>query len=479
MDPWNILNIDPTENISIIKKAYAQKLKIHHPEDDPQGYQNLRQAYDNALKYAKRIDKSKESQSYETETSIDRSYELQSTLLIKNFPTGEKTEYENSLHLPIHMEMLNNQTHIPSIYEQNAEFMVQVESLYNNFFSRIDIKNWKVLLNNDLMWNIDNKRTLSNLMLNFLSCHHYLPQEVWIILDDNFYWCNRDNNIYHFYNDEFIMYIQKQITDSKPLNYSFFKPLERVDYEKFLEYREKAYDNFTENNLPAANRYIERANTIYQYDPDLLRLEGEISLHNGNINNAISAFSKTISINPNDLDAIFHRATSYYEKKQLQEALEDYTKVYSKTPDKNEIPLLMGKSYFKIGALEKAKYWTLQSLIINSSHNEAKAFLSQIYAKLRIKLTKELEKDPSSKDLKLRLDAINREALKGSKKITDKHSNNKIINSKIIIIFLVNFIKFTLYAFLILFILALAFATKIGILILIFKLFKHLISKKD
>ncbi|WP_064200232.1 hypothetical protein [Brevibacillus brevis] len=54
MNIWRILDIDPTEDISTIKKAYAKKLKLHHPEDDPEGYQQLREAYDLAIKMAKK-----------------------------------------------------------------------------------------------------------------------------------------------------------------------------------------------------------------------------------------------------------------------------------------------------------------------------------------------------------------------------------------------------------------------------------------
>ncbi|MBK5074753.1 DUF805 domain-containing protein [Budviciaceae bacterium CWB-B4] len=47
---WQILGIEPTDDQEIIRNAYRKKLPEHHPENDPQGFQNLRQAYEQAKK---------------------------------------------------------------------------------------------------------------------------------------------------------------------------------------------------------------------------------------------------------------------------------------------------------------------------------------------------------------------------------------------------------------------------------------------
>ncbi|MDP4180112.1 MAG: CDC27 family protein [Bacillota bacterium] len=473
MDYWSILNINPTEDVSIIKKAYANKLKHHHPEIDPHGYQRLREAYDAALKYTKRMAKSNNKQSCEIRSSEKTESRDRSTPPNEDLPNEEETEDKDNINSLIHMKLLGNQLQsIPSIEAQNAEFMMKVEALYNDFFSRINIENWKPLLNSHIIWDISNKRTISKLMLDFLSSHRYLPQDIWMLLDDNFNWRNMANTIHHSYYDEFIMYIQKQIDQLKPSNYSFFKRLEGVDYEKFLEYRENAQISFGENNLSAASLYIERAKKIYTDDPDLLRIEGQIYMRNGNIDYAILIFNKLLSINPNDSDAISYRATAFYEKKQIQECLSDYSRVYSKVPDTKEIPLLMAKSYFKIGSLEKANEWALKALKIKISHNEARSLLSQVYVKLRKTLTEELERDPSNKELKLRLDAVNSEMFKSVKK-----SGAKINSEKIFALFKI-ISKIILYTLLILLCLAVALATKIGLLIFIFFFVRRLINKK-
>lgn len=49
---WTILGLEPTRDISAIRRAYAGKSRTCHPEEDPEGFLNLRKAYEAALDYA-------------------------------------------------------------------------------------------------------------------------------------------------------------------------------------------------------------------------------------------------------------------------------------------------------------------------------------------------------------------------------------------------------------------------------------------
>ena len=53
-DIWHILGIEPTEDLRAIKRAYARKVRQNNPEDAPEKFQAIRNAYEIAISYADR-----------------------------------------------------------------------------------------------------------------------------------------------------------------------------------------------------------------------------------------------------------------------------------------------------------------------------------------------------------------------------------------------------------------------------------------
>lgn len=80
---WKVLNIEPTTDKKIIRQAYAREVKHCHPEEHPQEFRRLQQAYREALRYAdcneekeKPIILGEESQDSVLETRTERFEEV-------------------------------------------------------------------------------------------------------------------------------------------------------------------------------------------------------------------------------------------------------------------------------------------------------------------------------------------------------------------------------------------------------------------
>lgn len=57
MNPWNVLGLDDAADERTIKRQYAKQLKVTRPDDDPEAFQRLREAYEHALDWARnRVD---------------------------------------------------------------------------------------------------------------------------------------------------------------------------------------------------------------------------------------------------------------------------------------------------------------------------------------------------------------------------------------------------------------------------------------
>ena len=82
MSVWAVLEIEPTNNVRLIKKAYAVKLKVTRPEDDSKGYQALREAFDTAKRLAKQYQYDEQPETVSTIDSVALEQQVDANLTV-------------------------------------------------------------------------------------------------------------------------------------------------------------------------------------------------------------------------------------------------------------------------------------------------------------------------------------------------------------------------------------------------------------
>ena len=103
MNIWETLGIEPTTDVKLIRRRYAELVRLYHPEDQPEIYQEIVEAYQKALTYARsrkaRLENSlrKASDSQEaTELEEEANGKPNSSLNFENLTEETKIENEES-----------------------------------------------------------------------------------------------------------------------------------------------------------------------------------------------------------------------------------------------------------------------------------------------------------------------------------------------------------------------------------------------
>jgi len=127
---FRILNIDMTKDEGAIVNAYRAELQYNNPEDNQEGFKQLREAFETAINYA-REDEEKELSDFDL-------------------------------------------------------WINECEEVYKDIDSRRDLNAWKELFEQEICSGIDNADESRERFLVFIMSHHLLPREVWELIDETF-----------------------------------------------------------------------------------------------------------------------------------------------------------------------------------------------------------------------------------------------------------------------------------------------------
>ena len=175
---WKILGIEKTKDKDLIRKSYLKKLKNVNPEDDQEGFKELRGAYEKALEYCDEPDED------------DRE---------ENDPSKTKLP-QNDI----------------------DKWILKVEEIYSDMGLRRDVSKWKAVLNDPICDDLDMEMEASEKLLIFLMTHSYLPQEVWQLIDKRFDYLDNIKALKEHFPENYLDYVAWQINNQGFLAYEYF-----------------------------------------------------------------------------------------------------------------------------------------------------------------------------------------------------------------------------------------------------------------
>ena len=134
---FQILGISETTDEEAIRAAYREVLKRTNPEDDPEGFKRLRQAYEEALRLASQMQE-------------------------------EELEDED-------------------IFKSDVDLWIdEIEKLYLDILSRNKEEYWRELLEDPVCEGLDTSLEARDKIIVFLMDHIYLSHRIWKMIDEAF-----------------------------------------------------------------------------------------------------------------------------------------------------------------------------------------------------------------------------------------------------------------------------------------------------
>lgn len=381
MNWWEILEIPYDSNLKTIKKAYAKLLKIYNPEDDAEGYQRLREAYDTAIKYVK--NNKKQNLHINLVENINNEVSM-----LKDKANVDKQiierQYQNINKSYDHQN--NNDINL-----QIEEFLDKLNELYNDNSLKNDIKAWEELLNNDVVWNVFSSPIIEDYIFEFLLNHENLPLNIWYILNYNFNWTNKERSLYKKYDGQTVEKVLKILQNISQIKYEYIKEIDPNSIEKYLSLRKQGCDSLKRRNYYEAQESLLAAYEIFNHDEELLKVLGEFYYKIGDLEKSLEFFKLAFKIDKFDLKPALFIGNILGSMGRFTEAL-PYVELYLASNNDDEVALNnIGYCYYFTGNLIQARERFKRLLELQPKNRRIKKYLKNIDAKLEGKNIKTLK----------------------------------------------------------------------------------------
>lgn len=178
---WKILGIEQTKDEETVKAAYRNKLRYVNPEDDEEGFKELRRAYEEAMEYVNED---------ETDSlhNVDDEAENRS---------GRKDEVDL--------------------------WIDRIDTVYRDVSTRRDAKKWDALLHDAVCDDLDTELEAAEKLLVYFMSHTFMPQKIWQLVDARFHYMDNYDQLKEKFPENYLDFVKWQIESPNFIDFELFE----------------------------------------------------------------------------------------------------------------------------------------------------------------------------------------------------------------------------------------------------------------
>lgn len=344
MNIWNVLEIEKTKDKDSIQNAYRRKVVTVNPEEDQQGFMELRKAYEEAMKWA---DLPEEMEAENAE--------------------AKKREWPDT---PI------------------GNLMARADELYENIELRCDVEKWKALLDSELCFSLETKTEVRDELLTYFLDHRFLPQKIWKLIDATFSIQEYKEELYEIFPVNYVNHgVIGNIENEELIAIEYLKSNGGDRYDEYLELCYRLNNVIGQGDAEEANKLFGQLKELKIYHPFEAVCQVRYFLLCDDIEGAELIAKGLMEVLPEDSEALRARGDVYYAKQDYAKAKECYEKILAMYPDYYNIIVSMGHACFQLKEFEEAKKYYNRAYDIHKSY-----YLEQDMLSCSTELEKEYER---------------------------------------------------------------------------------------
>lgn len=340
---FSILEIDKTKDKQAIQDAYRRLLVKVNPEDDPEGFKRLREAYEAANAYADRPE-----------------------------------EFRKAPETPV------------------EHWIERVREVYFSLSKRIDPSCWEKLLKEDICLDLDTSVEVRNALLDFLADNYRIKTDIWKMLDRTFNLQDERAELLERFHPNFIDFVMHQCQSDDDFPYEEFKGEDDADYDTFLYHYYELCRKNDSGDVEGASGILDTLKHLPVSHPYLMLEEARLERNKGNIAAASGWIHGLLAVIGEDMRSLAYGGEIYWENGEKEEGKDCFEKILKDCPTHYMANKYLAKYYQEQGEHEKAKEYCVEALRISSQEEALLETMHDINQSLMKLYEERIEKGEAS-----------------------------------------------------------------------------------